>query len=81
MHRRRYLRGEEMLLSTSQEISVLKHEDTRCRYCRKAEPVILMLFYSDKKADNLLCSDCAMQLARKLLEDLCAVLTREGRHG
>jgi hypothetical protein len=29
----------------------------------------------------LLCSDCAMQLARKLLEDLCAVLTREGRHG
>jgi|1186.fasta_scaffold65551_2 hypothetical protein len=28
-----------------------------------------------------LCSDCALQLARKLMEDLCELLTRGGRHG
>lgn len=33
-------------------------------------------------ADNLdLCTDCALQLVRKITEDLCELLTAGGRHG
>jgi hypothetical protein len=29
----------------------------------------------------LVCNDCALQLVRKVTEDLCELLTASGRHG
>ena len=50
-----------------------------CDGCHEVSAVISMHFYSEGFMD--LCSDCALQLARKLLEDLCELLTKGGRHG
>jgi len=33
------------------------------------------------KVEILLCLDCALQLSRKLLEDVCEIATSGGRHG
>jgi hypothetical protein len=37
--------------------------------------------YADKDGDLFLCMDCALQLVRKITEDLCELLTAGGRHG
>jgi hypothetical protein len=52
-----------------------------CDGCGGAPAVIEMHGYANKGAWCSLCTDCAMQLARKILEDLCDVLTKTGRHG
>ncbi len=41
---------------------------------------IAMTGYSEGTTSILLCRDCAIQLSRKLLEDLCEVVTGD-RHG
>jgi hypothetical protein len=43
--------------------------------------VIWMRSYAKNNNDLWLCSDCALQLVRKLSEDLCEVLTKAGRNG
>ena len=45
-------------------------EPTRCTGCDK-EAEILMHGYADNRADIRLCRMCALQLSRKLLDDLC----------
>lgn len=52
-----------------------------CTSCNKELAQIEMHGFADKTANLLLCADCAMQLARKLMEDLCALITKSGRHG
>jgi hypothetical protein len=44
------------------------------------EAKIIMHGYAHD-GDNFLCVDCALQLVRKITEDLCEVLTVRGRHG
>jgi hypothetical protein len=54
---------------------------TKCDGCRDAVARLQMDGYAEEHARNRLCTDCSLQLARKLLEDLCELLTRGGRHG
>lgn len=50
--------------------------------CECGEPAqIEMHSYAHNGALILLCGDCATQLARKLLEDVCELRTKGGRHG
>lgn len=52
-----------------------------CDYCG-GDAVIQMVGYGDGKNDTChWCMDCALQLVRKISEDLCELLTRGGRHG
>jgi hypothetical protein len=51
-----------------------------CSSCTTADAVIEMYGYAEETAGVFLCRNCALQLARKLLEDLCEVITGE-RHG
>jgi hypothetical protein len=54
---------------------------TNCDYCG-GDAVIQMAGYGDGVNDDCnWCADCALQLVRKLSEDLCELLTRGGRHG
>jgi hypothetical protein len=53
-----------------------------CDYCGGAEAVISMFGYGDDFSGNChWCANCAMQLVRKLMEDLCELQTQGGRHG
>jgi hypothetical protein len=51
-----------------------------CSSCANADAVIEMHGYAEETASVFLCRDCALQLTRKLLEDLCEVVTGD-RHG
>jgi hypothetical protein len=52
-----------------------------CDYCGE-DAEITMTGYGDDYSGNChWCADCAMQLARKILEDLCELKTKGGRHG
>lgn len=44
-----------------------------CVACKTRLAEIYMWGYAQKHAHIILCPPCALQLARKLLEDLCAV--------
>lgn len=48
--------------------------------CCGGAALIEMHGYGKAGGSSRLCTDCAMQLARKLVEDLCALLTKGGRH-
>lgn len=50
-----------------------------CFYCDE-ESFTVMRGYAVGYTDIVLCRDCAMQLLRKLSEDLCE-FTKGGRHG
>jgi len=52
-----------------------------CTGCRKCPGPIWMVGYADDGAGLFLCADCAMQLVRKIMEDLCELRTMGGRHG
>lgn len=50
-----------------------------CSACEKRKAEIEMIGYAERPAALCLCQSCALQLSRKLLEDLCAL---DGdRHG
>lgn len=49
--------------------------------CCEAPALIEFHRYAGSGARCNWCSGCAMQLARKILEDLCELLTKDGRHG
>ena len=50
--------------------------------CRCKRPAALEMHgYAYDNESLYLCSDCALQLVRKITEDLCDLLTRGGRHG
>jgi len=54
--------------------------DVRCNGC--GEPAVIEMHgYATDHASVTVCADCGLQLARKLLEDLCDVLSKGGRHG
>ncbi len=52
-----------------------------CDACGKSLAAIQMHGYSEGYSDICLCAGCALQLTRKLTEDLCELLTLGGRHG
>jgi len=52
-----------------------------CNSCREVEPKVWMRSYAENGANILLCRDCSLQLSRKLLEDICELDTKGGRHG
>jgi hypothetical protein len=52
-----------------------------CDSCGKVPAAIQMRGYSEGASDIQLCAECALQLVRKLSEDLCELLTKAGRHG
>lgn len=54
-----------------------------CCYCDSddpAEAVIMLNGFAEDDARVLLCVECAQQMARMLMEDMC-VYTKGGRHG
>ncbi len=51
-----------------------------CSYCDRELARIWMRGYATGHEDIALCRDCAMQLVRKLTEDLCE-FTKGGRNG
>ena len=55
---------------------------TNCDKCGGEDADIVMIGYGDDQVgDCNWCADCAMQLARMLMEDLCELKTTGGRHG
>lgn len=60
------------------ELEYMKRYHHCCTSC-KGIAEITMNCYSEGNLD--LCRECALQLARKLLEDICDVATKGGRHG
>lgn len=62
-----------MILMKQQPDSVLCPQT--CTYCKKAMGHIYIYGYASDGADLFLCRDCALQLSRKLLEDLCEIIT------
>ena len=66
-----------MLATTMDTLSGEKRKNTKC-LCGN-EATIIMSGYAESGLD--LCSGCALQLARKITEDLCELLTVGGRHG
>jgi hypothetical protein len=52
-----------------------------CNGCKDGYGNILMHGYAEKKAHILLCVDCAKQLCRKLMEDICDIDSKGGRCG
>jgi hypothetical protein len=57
--------------------SIAKRAHKTCSACDKKKPAIFMHSYS--KDELALCRFCALQLQRKLAEDLCALAG--DRHG
>jgi len=52
-----------------------------CDYC-KQPAVIRMIGYGDGNGGTCnWCADCALQLVRKVMEDLCELMSKGGRHG
>jgi hypothetical protein len=50
--------------------------------CECKQPSAIAMHSYERNGEGIfLCSDCALQLVRKITEDLCALLTRGGRHG
>ena len=62
-------------------ISAGGNSETNCDYCGVPATITMRGYGDDQSGDCNWCSDCAMQLARKILEDLCELLTKGGRHG
>jgi hypothetical protein len=60
-----------------------KDVSTNCDYCGGDTPAVIRLVgYGDSENGECnWCADCALQVVRKLSEDLCEVLTAGGRHG
>ena len=52
-----------------------------CDYCQAPAEVTMMGYGDDASGNCHWCSDCAMQLVRKIMEDLCELRTAGGRHG
>lgn len=52
---------------------------TKCAHCKEPAEIVMIGYGNGGDCD--LCGDCAMQLARMLLEDLCELRTAGGRHG
>jgi hypothetical protein len=52
------------------ELCQWKH---RCVHCERRRAEIVMWLYAVDQREILLCPHCALQLSRKLLQDLCAV--------
>lgn len=53
-----------------------------CDYCGTSPAVIKASGYGDDEiGDCNWCADCALQLAREILEDLCELRIKGGRHG
>lgn len=51
-------------------------------WCNCGKPTAIVInSYAQDGVNNFLCTDCALQLVRKLSEDLCELLTIGGRHG
>ena len=65
-----------MVISEIEKMTGLKNPGFSCIQCHE-EAVIEMLGYGD----ITLCTDCALQLVLILSEDLCASITKGGRHG
>ena len=62
--------------------SMLKESFGSVPRCQCKRPAAIgMLCYAHNDEGLFLCSDCALQLVRKITEDLCELLTRSGRHG
>jgi hypothetical protein len=53
-----------------------------CDYCGGEDAEITMLGYGDDGPGNChWCVECALQLVRKIMEDVCELRTKAGRHG
>ena len=61
-------------------VEILGGKVPTCSSCADVDAVIEMHGYAEGIASVYLCRDCALQLTRKLLEDLCEVVTGN-RHG
>lgn len=57
-------------------------ENFSCASCElQFDILIVMHHYATNESNIVLCTDCAKQLARKILEDICEIDTKSGRHG
>ena len=65
-----------MLINDVVNRSGLQNPGFECVQCHE-DAVIQMFGYGSLD----LCTDCALQLVRILSEDLCAAITKGGRHG
>lgn len=55
--------------------------DEACGHCNERAGEIRIWGYAPNETTLELCRDCAKQLARMLLEDICAIDSKGGRHG
>lgn len=70
-----------MIIETFERETRLHPEQfANCDYCGATAVIRMMGHGDDESGDCNWCAACALQLARKILEDLCA-LGKGGRHG
>jgi hypothetical protein len=55
----------------------LKIPDCNCG----APAALVMHGYAWDSGNNSLCTDCGLQLVRKVMEDICELISKGGRHG
>ena len=68
-----------MLIQDADQALGQRMKDDACQGC--GQPATIFMTGDSRETGGLVwCSDCALQISRKLLEDLCALLTKGGRH-
>ena len=70
-----------MLIKTFFEISGQRDPGTGCDFCHDTAVIKMIGYGADRTGECNWCTDCAMQLVRMIMEDLCQLLTKGGRHG
>jgi hypothetical protein len=68
------------MLTLSQPAVMDSKSDVKCTANCGRPQQVLMTGYAEDSRELRLCRDCALQLARKLLEDLCELVAGD-RHG
>jgi len=57
------------------------HTGAHCDRCQEKADIHMIGYGDDYTGNCHWCADCAMQLVRILMEDLCELKTKGGRHG
>ena len=70
-----------MLVSEFHNLTGFLDPGTTCDYCQNPATIKMMGYGDGENGECNWCTECALQLVRKLTEDLCELLTRGGRHG
>jgi hypothetical protein len=70
-----------MSIQKRKELMSIKIDTAACDYCDEPAVIELRGYSGPDKPHVHWCKDCALQVVRKISEDLCELLTKGGRQG